>query len=123
MTQVVFQKKRRFRIDATNPYRTRFMVFSLVEVGPDSFKIQVEQYDYVLRSQVAEEKIETPILESQSPAKQLVEYMLENVRGVTEVEDTFYAWKKGRVPLINENKNVLVKEAIRRRFARNLKRM
>jgi hypothetical protein len=99
------------------------MTFSLMEVDPEKYKIHVEQYDFVLRSQVAEERIDTPVFENQGTAKQLIEYMLENVKGVADVNEAFHAWRKGRVPLVNENKNVLVKEAIRRRFARNLKRM
>jgi len=123
MKNVVFQKKRRFRIDPTNPYRTRYIVFSLVEVGKDRYSIEAEQTDYVLRSQVAQEKNVTPEFESQGTAKQLIEYMLEHVKSVDDVHDTFYEWRKGLVPLIQENKNVLVREAIRRRFARNLKKM
>lgn len=121
MPQILFQKKRRFRIDPNNPYRTRYMIFNLIEAGT-KYKIEVEQYDYVLRSQVAEEKGATPEIESHSSARQLIEYMLEHVKSLTDVNNTFYQWRHGQVPLIDEKKNVLVKEAIRRRFARNLKK-
>jgi len=122
VVKIIFQKRRRIRIDANNPYKTRDMIFNLVDQGT-KFNIEVEQYDYVMRSLVAEDKIKTPELESQATARQLIEYMLKNVRDTGEVIDIFYDWRKGKVPLICESKNVLVKEAIRRRFARNLKRM
>jgi len=123
MTNVIFQKKRRFRIDPTNPYRTRYMVYKLVELGEERYRIEVEQYDFVLRSQVAEERITTPELKNQATGRQLVEYMLENVKDAGDATTIFYDWQRGRVALICETKNVLVKEAIRRRFARNLKKL
>lgn len=122
MAKVILKKRRRFRIDSGNPYRTREMIYRLMD-QEDKFIVEVEQYDYVMRNVVAEDKIHTPELENQATARQLIEYMLKHVRDTGEVIDIYYDWRKGKVPLICESKNVLVKEAIRRRFARNLKRM
>lgn len=123
MQKPIYQKKRRFRIDPANPYRTRYLVYSLIGNGTNKYRIHVEQYDYVLRSQVAEDNTVTPEIEGQGPARQLISYMLEKVRSLAEVASTFSQWKKGQIPLIDEKENVLVKEAIKRRFARNLKKM
>lgn len=123
MATIIFQKKRRFRIEPNNPYRTRYMIYNLVGLEGDKCRIEVEQYDYALRSQVAEERNITPELESHATGRQLVEYMLENVKDAGDVTSIYYDWRRGKVPLISENKNVLVKEALRRRFARNLKKM
>lgn len=122
MAKVIFKKRRRFRIDSGNPYRTREMIYRLMD-QEDKFIVEVEQYDYVMRNVVAEDRIHTPELENQATARQLIEYMLKNVRDTGEVINIYYDWRKGKVPLICESKNVLVKEAIRKRFARNLKRM
>ncbi|MDD3073686.1 MAG: hypothetical protein PHS56_04550, partial [Eubacteriales bacterium] len=99
MVKIIFQKRRRIRIDANNPYKTREMIFNLVDQGT-KFNIEVEQYDYVMRSLVAEDKIITPELENQATARQLIEYMLKNVRDTGEVIDIYYDWRKGKVPLI-----------------------
>lgn len=122
MAKTIFQKRRRIRIDPNNPYRTRDMIYYLVD-QETNFSIEVEQYDYVLRSLVAEDKITTPELENQASARQLIEHMLRNARGTGEVMEIYHNWRKGKVPLICESKNILVKEAIRKRFARNLKKM
>lgn len=123
MATIIFQKKRRFRIEPNNPYRTRYMIYNLVGLQGEKCRIEVEQYDYALRSQVAEERNRTPEFESNATGRQLIEYMLENARDAGDVTSIYYDWRNGKVPLISENKNALVKEAIRRRFARNLKKM
>ncbi|MGI6364477.1 MAG: hypothetical protein ACOX2G_01835 [Bacillota bacterium] len=122
MTRVKFQKKRRFRIDPNNPYRTRYMVYRLVGLEQGNYRIEVVQYDYVLRNQVAEKRNVTPELDNPVTGQQLVEYMLENAREAGDVTSIYNDWRQGKIPLISENKNVLVKEAIRKRFARNLKK-
>lgn len=122
MSRTVLQKKRRFRIDPNNPYRTRFMIYSLVE-DRGKYKILAEQFDYVLRSQVAEDRSSTPEIENQGSARQLLEYMLENVKSIHDIAETYQSWRKGKLSIVNETNNVLVKEAIRRRFARNLKKL
>jgi len=94
-----------------------------MESESNSYKIEVQQEDYVLRSKVAEGKTTTPEMENQRSARQLMEYLLEHVRSLNEVVSTCNQWSRGSVPLIDERSNQLVKEAIRRRFARNLKKM
>lgn len=122
MAKTILQKRRRFRIDPNNPYRTRDMIYHLVD-QETKFSVEVEQNDYVLRSLVAKEKITTPELENQASARQLIEHMLKHARDTGEVIDIYHDWRQGKVPLIYESKNILVKEAIRKRFARNLKKM
>ena len=123
MDKVLLQKKRRFRLDPNNPYRTRYMVYSLVDAGRGKYVIEVEQYDYVLRSQVAAEVFATPELSNPASGKQLVEYMLEHAKDKADIIDIYHEWRQGQIPLIREGRNVLVKEALRRRFARNLKKL
>ncbi|HOB34168.1 MAG: hypothetical protein GX090_06620 [Firmicutes bacterium] len=120
---VVLQKKRRFRIDPSNPYRTRYMVYQLLETEKGKYCIGVEQYDFVLRSQVAEKKDVTPAIENERSARQLIEYMLERARNLADAMEIFAQWRKGNIVLISENKNILVKEAIRKRFVRNLRKL
>lgn len=122
MAKEILKKRRRFRIDSGNPYRTREMIYHLMD-QEDNFIVEVEQFDYVMRKVVAEDRIHTPELENQVTARQLIEYMLKNAGSTDDVIDIYYDWRKGKVPLIFETKNILVKEAIRRRFARNLKKM
>lgn len=122
MIAVKFQKKRRFRIDPNNPYRTRYMIYKLVGLDQGKYRIEVEQYDYVLRNQVAEERNVTPAIDNPVTGQQLIEYMLENAKDAGDVTSIYYDWSQGKIPLISENRNVLVKEAIRKRFARNLKK-
>jgi|SRR5690554_6252488 len=117
----LYQKKRRFRIDTNNPYRTRYMVYNLVAQGGRHI-IEVNQYDYVLRSKVAEDRYVTPEIEP-GVGDQLMEHMLENAKSIGDVEIIYSQWRQGQLALINESKNVLVKEALRRRFARNLKKL
>lgn len=123
MTRPIYQKKRRFRIDPSNPYRTRFLIYSIIGTGHNKFKIRVEQQDYVLRSQVAEDAIVTEEIEGPDTARQLVGYMLEKVRSLSEVANVISLWRKGQLPLVNEKENILVRKALDRRFARNLKKL
>lgn len=123
MAIIIFQKKRNFRTDPSNPYKTRYMIYNLIDIGGSKCCIEVEQCDYVLRNKVAEEKITTPDMDNPRTGRQLIEYMLKSVKDAGDVTSVYYDWRRGKVPLISENKNVLVKEAIRRRFARNLKKM
>ena len=74
----------------------------------------MEQYDFVLRSQVAEKDV-TPAIENERSARQLIEYMLERARNLADAMEIFAQWRKGNIVLISENKNILVKEAIRKR--------
>jgi hypothetical protein len=98
------------------------MVYRLVGLEQGNYRIEVVQYDYVLRNQVAEKRNVTPELDNPVTGQQLVEYMLENAREAGDVTSIYNDWRQGKIPLISENKNVLVKEAIRKRFARNLKK-
>lgn len=123
MTRPIYQKKRRFRIDPSNPYRTRFLIYSIIGTGHNKFKIRVEQQDYVLRSQVAEDGVVTEDLECPDTARKLVGYMLEKVKNLSEVADVISLWRKGKLTLVDEKENILVRKALERRFARNLKKL
>lgn len=122
MAKIILHKRRRFRTDPSNPYRTREMIYTLAENNAKLY-LEVEQYDYVLRSQVAEQRAVIPEPVSHVTARQLVEYMLKRAKGTEEVIAIWEDWKKGSLPLIGDTKNVLVQEAIRKRFARNLKKL
>lgn len=85
--------------------------------------IEVEQYDYVLRSLVAEDRQTIAVEENQALTRQLLDYMLNNAKGAKEAVAIYQDWRKGKITLIKECNNILVQEAVRRRFARNLKRI
>lgn len=124
MTTVVYRKRRRLRHDPGNPYRSRVFVYSIIEDKvPGDYQIQAEQYEYVLKNQVAYAKQITQPLQCLNTAKQLVEYMLKRVASLSEVSPVIRQWQEGRLKLVSETSNLLVKEALRRRFARNLRKL
>lgn len=119
-----YQKKRRFRTDPENPYKTRYMVYSLLEKeGGEDWLIKVEQFDYVMKDQVAYTHIATPKVSSAGVGQMLIEQMLNRAKSVQDVLRIHEQWQEGKLPLIRESKNVLVQVAIKKRFARNLKRL
>ncbi|MTI96594.1 MAG: hypothetical protein FH749_14155 [Firmicutes bacterium] len=121
-TVVITEKKKRFRQDKDNPYRSRYMLYKLIDENGHLY-IEVEQQDFVLNSKVASSIHCTPEIRSRKIGNQLIEYMLNNVREIGEVGPLYSNWQSGKIALIVEQKNMLVKEAIRKRFARNLKRI
>jgi hypothetical protein len=119
-----YQKKRRCRTDSENPYKTRYMVYSLLEKeGGGDWQIRVEQFDYVMKDQVAYTNIATPKVSSAGVGQMLIEQMLNRAKSVQDVLKIHSQWQEGNLPLIRENKNLLVEIAIKKRFARNLKRL
>lgn len=122
MVKGPIEKKRRLRIDPGNPYRTRDLVYHLRKSG-ESYYIEVEQRDYVLHSQVAEIKGEPLELETEEVARQLIEYLLVKARSKKDAVRIYHDWRTGKVPRLRSTKDILVREAIQRRFSRNLKRI
>jgi hypothetical protein len=120
--KIIVKKRRRIRIDPNNPYRTRDIFYSLLERERELI-IEVEQYDYVLHSLVAEDRKTIQVEEKWACARQLIDYMLKHVNEVGEAIEIYWDWLNGKITLINDCKSVLVKEAVRKRFARNLKKM
>lgn len=122
MEKILLKKRRRIRLDPGNPYRTRDLVFSLIE-RESELVIEVEQYDYVLHSLVAQDKATVAGEENQAVMRQLIDYMLKRAKEVKEALEIYSNWRHGKITLIKDCNNILVKEAVRRRFARNLKRI
>lgn len=122
MVDKILVKKRCFRLDSGNPYRTRNLTYHLVNKD-GGLQILVAQKDYVLHSQVAETAIEPLAITNRDTGQQLIEHMLKNARSVTDAAEIYKGWQAGKVSLVQTRKNVLVSEAIRRRFARNLKKL
>lgn len=122
MAKICYQKRRRIHLDPNNPYRTREMVYYLFHQDFRCF-IRAEQKDYVLKSLVAEDSICTPPLENQGAGRQLVEHLIKRAKSTEEVMEVYQLWQKGGLPPVSSGKNILVKEAVRKRFARNLKKL
>jgi hypothetical protein len=120
--KILIKKRRRIRLDPNNPYRTRDLIYTLLN-RESELVIEVEQYDYVLRSLVAEDRQTIAVEENQALTRQLLDYMLNNAKGAKEAVAIYQDWRKGKITLIKECNNILVQEAVRRRFARNLKRI
>lgn len=127
MAEFLVQKRRRFRPDADNPYKSRVIIYRLKNKAPNcdrsSYTLEIIQKDYVLQSVVAEDLQVVEGIESQVVGKQLVEYLLRVVREAKEAPVIYRDWKMGEIQIHGSNSNVLVKKAIEKRFARNLKRM
>lgn len=122
MAEIITQRRRRFRANADNPYKTRALIYKLISTRP-MYTLCVTQEDYVLRSVVAVDNIELEGIGNSTSGRQLIDHMFRLARSIDEVADMFRDWQKGELLLKSYGQNLLVKKAIRKRFARNLKKM
>lgn len=127
MAEFLVQKRRRFRPDADNPYKSRVIIYRLknnvISDKRPNYCLEVIQKDYVLQSMVAEDCKVIEGIDNHVVGRQLADYLLRVVREASEAPIIYQNWKMGGLQLNNSNQNILVRKAIEKRFARNLRKM